>query len=197
MNTIFRNFALSTPAPTPSPVPQKRSRQALLAGTLVVIVVVAAIVAVVLTLNAGIFNNINPSQSQTNVKEASSLKFSVSGTSDSKPYSFTLQSKNIGTDNMMLRVDGTVPGLSQSVIYIINGAQHKAWGNMNNQWVDLSNSYDSQWNTWNNLWNSYLDDLTKWSGTGDYTYTNPSTGDTVKLYDVQVNPQIPDSVFAP
>ncbi len=195
MHTLFRHFALSTPAPTPS-MPHRRSRRALFAGTLVVIIVAVAIVAVVLTLNAGLYN-INPSQSQTNVKEASSLKFSVSGTSDSKPYSFTLQAKNIGTDNMMLRVDGTVPGVSQSVIYIINGAQHKAWGYVNDEWVDLSNSYDSQWTTWNNLWNSYLDDLTKWSGTGDYTYTNPSTGDTTRLYDVQVNPEIPDSVFAP
>jgi hypothetical protein len=98
---------------------------------------------------------------------------------------------------MMLRVEGTLPGVSQDVIYIINGVQQKAWMYSNGQWTDISSTYNTQWSTWTSLFNDYLSGLSNWSGTGDYSHTNPSTGETLRIYDIQVNPQLPDSEFAP
>lgn len=151
-----------------------------------------------LTLNnMGTFSTTN--QGQTNIEKASSLKFSVGYTQkdSTQAYAFTMNAKNIGTQNMMLRVEGTLPGISENVIYIINGVQKKAWVHGNNQWTDLSDSFNDQWDRWDSLWKGYLNDLTNWSGIGDYTYTDPSTGGTIRIYDVQVNPQLPDSLFAP
>jgi len=93
-------------------------------------------------------------------------------------------------------MEGTFSSDSSNVIYIVNGAQQKAWMYSSNQWIDLSDGFASQWSTWSSTWEGYLKDLTNWSG-GDFTYTSPVSGDTVKIYDVQINPQLPDSLFAP
>jgi type II secretory pathway pseudopilin PulG len=198
LNKNFIKKALATIPPPPPPYtePPKKSRKMLLAGVVVAIIIIAVVVAAVaLSMNSfSAFTNTSQSQ---NVQQASSLKFSVSSTGTSEPYAYTLQVKNIGTQNMMIRVEGTLPGVSQDVIYIINGVQQKAWGYANGQWTDISSTYNTQWSTWTSIFNDYRADLSKWSGTGDYSYTNPSTGETIKIYDIQVNPQLPDSAFAP
>lgn len=198
LNNNFIKKALTAIPPPPPPYtePPKRSRKMLLAGVVVAIIILAVVVAAVaLSLNSfGTFTNTSQSQ---NVQQASSLKFSVSSTGTSEPYAYTLQVKNIGTQDMMLRVEGTLPGVSQDVIYIINGVQQKAWMYSNGQWIDISSTYNTQWSTWTSLFNDYIAGLSNWSGTGDYSYTNPSTGETLRIYDIQVNPQLTDSIFAP
>jgi hypothetical protein len=206
---LVNSAALAIPPPPQEA--QRKPRKTLLAGIIVAIIVVAVVVtAVALTMNnLGTFSNTNPPSPGTistpnpgqtnNVAGASSLKFSVTYTQkDSTPiYAYTFNAKNIGTQNMMFRVEGTFSSDSQNIIYIINGVQQKAWMYSGNQWTDLSDSFSDQWSQWDSLWNGYFNSLTNWSGIGDYTYTSPSSGDTLRLYDVQVNPQLPDSLFAP
>jgi hypothetical protein len=38
--------------------------------------------------------------------------------------------------------------------------------------------------------------MQNWSGTGDYSYTSP-TGYNVVIYNIKVNPQLPDLLFQP
>jgi hypothetical protein len=168
------------------------------------VIAVVAVAVIALSLNSfSTFTNTNPSAGSSNpnpsqdIQQASSLKFSMSSTGTSESYAYTLEAKNIGTQDMMLRVEGTLPGVSQNVIYIINGVQQKAWMYSNGQWIDISSTYSDQWSTWTSLFNRYVSDLSNWSGEGDYSYTNPSTGETLRIYDIQVNPQLPDSAFAP
>ena len=47
---------------------------------------------------------------------------------------------------------------------------------------------------WNSLYQGYVTNLSTWTG-GDWTYT--AEGATVRIYDISVNPSIPDSVFQP
>lgn len=206
---LMSNF-LVNPATlaAPNSEPQRKSRKSLLIGAIVIIAVIVILVGVVvLANNMGTFSNTNPpssgssqtpDQSKTNdLAKASSLKISISFTQDSSTYGYTISAKNIGTQNMMMRVEGTVSRSSGNIIYLLNGVQQKAWMYSDNQWVDISSQFSSQWDTWSGIWNGYFTDLDNWSGTGDYSYTSPSTGETTRIYDVQVNPELPDSLFAP
>ena len=130
-----------------------------------------------------------------NVAGASSLKYSVSLTEAGiLQGSYTYQGKNAGTSSFMMRIDFTDSDGSQSG-YIINGAQQKAWSLSGGTWEDLTSAYSSLYNTWNPLWQGYVNSLSGWAGVGDWTYTQGNV--TVRIYDISVNPALPDSLFQP
>ncbi len=134
----------------------------------------------------------NPTSSSTDVATATSLKYTVSLTENGVlKGTYTFQGKNLGTDNLMMRIDYT--DNDGSTIFIFNGAQHKAWTYSGDQWVDISDYYDSQFQTWNSLWQGYSTNLAAWTGQGEYSYT--SNGSTVRIYDISVNPTLDDSLF--
>jgi flagellar basal body-associated protein FliL len=144
-----------------------------------------------------------PSQSETplptvaptatlNVTGATSLKYTVSLTENGvQQGAYTYYGKNAGTTNFMMRIEYT--GTDGNAIYIFNGAQQKAWSFSDNTWTDISAAYTIQFGVWNNLWQGYVNSLTAWNGSGDYSYT--SQGSTVRIYDISVNPTLQDSLF--
>jgi hypothetical protein len=136
-----------------------------------------------------------PSPSQTNpYTGATSIQFSVSYTTGGQTsYAYTYSAKNIGTPNMMMRIEGTFS--SESMIYIINGAQQKLWINSGGEWIDMSTEFSTQWDSWNQTWQGYETSLAEWAGTGEYTYTYPGSGDTLRIYNIAVNPELADSMF--
>jgi hypothetical protein len=128
------------------------------------------------------------------VGTATSLQFSVTITHEGvSEGGYTYYAKNAGTDNLMIRIDYT--STSGSFIYIVNGAQQKAWMSSEGQWTDLSSSFASQWGTWHSTYEGYVTGLGSWAGTGDQTYT--SGGDTYRIYNISVNPSLADSLFQP
>jgi len=174
----------------------------------VVIAVVASAAAILLSNpNPGSSNNPTPTPSATptssetpspssssgsGIATASSLQYSVSLTENGAiKGTYTFQGKNAGTDSFMMKIQFTDSDGSES-IYIFNGAQHKAWVYSGNEWVDISDYYDTQYPTWNSLWNGYTTSLSAWTA-GDYSYTQGS--DTVRIYDISVNPILSDSLF--
>jgi hypothetical protein len=130
--------------------------------------------------------------SSTDVAGASSLQYSVSLTQDGVVQgSYTYYGKNAGTDNFAMRIeyqdqDGTG-------VYIFNEGTREAWTNAGDQWVDMSSYFDSQFQMWDNLWTGYVNNLASWAGTGDYSYS--ANGNTVRIYDISVNPPLADSLF--
>ena len=92
----------------------------------------------------------------------------------------------------MMRIDSTDSSGDQST-FIINGAQQKAWSYSNGEWTDLSDVYSLQYSTWNTLWQGYVNSLAAWNGLGDYSYS--SGGDSVRIYNISVNPTLADSLF--
>jgi len=133
-----------------------------------------------------------PSETATNVEGASSLKYEVNLIENGAlQISYTFMGKNIGTDDFSMSVQ--VADIDGETIYIFNGAQHKAWSYMEGEWEDISELYDMQWGIWNNLWSGYMTNLSAWSGTGDYSYSQDGT--TVEIVDIQVNPVLDDSLF--
>ena len=92
----------------------------------------------------------------------------------------------------MMRIEMQASG--ESFIYIINGAQEKVWIYSGDEWIDFSQAYPDYWETWNSAWQGYHDSLLDWTGVGDWTYTTPN-GDSVRIYDITINPSLPDSLF--
>jgi hypothetical protein len=203
----------NAPPPPPPPPPSKSSRKTLIAAIVIAIVVVAAVVGAYLLMrgsNAPSNNNATPSPgttatpssgtpspSQTNaVGTASSLQFSISVThAGAAQGTYTYMAKNAGTSNLMIRVEMTDTE-GNAFIYIVNGAQQKAWMYSGGQWTDLSASFSSQWSNWDSAWVGYRDNLAGWAGVGDWTYTAPN-GDSVRYYNISVNPSLADSLFQP
>jgi len=176
------------PAPTsPSSSAPKINRKTVIALGVIIIIVVALVVGVILATRGG------GGGKGGNVADASSLQFSADITVSGTLATYTYYAKNIGTSNAMLRVEWT--SSEGNYIYIINGAQKQAWVEENGTWTDLSDYFSETWNTWNSTFAGMTSSLSHWSGSGDYTNTDPSTGDTIRIYNISVNPSLADSLF--
>jgi hypothetical protein len=126
------------------------------------------------------------------VAGANSLQFKVSvDPVDSESIEYTYMIKNANTSNMMMRVEMETAG--EEMIYILNRPQQKVWVYSGGQWIDFSNTYQTYWDTWNSAWEGYRTNLLDWTG-GDWTYTTPD-GDSVRIYDIDIDPSLADSLF--
>jgi len=128
------------------------------------------------------------------VATASSLRFSIDVTSGGvTQVTSTYMAKNVGTNNLMLRIE-TTENSGTTSIFIINGALQKAWTYDGTDWTDVSVMFSTQFNTYDALFTGYQNNLADWAGTGGWTYTAPN-GDSVRYFDISVNPNLGDSLF--
>ena len=149
----------------------------------------------------------SPSTSpNSNVIKATSLQFTVTFTNSSgvETNRYVLQGKNLGNTASMMRIDWTYPnanGAPQEVISIVNGAQQKSWTYNNFTgtpiWVaapadEYANSVSSLQFTWQSNLN-YLENY--WNGV-DNVAVNVGAS-TVRVFDISLNPILPDSLFQP
>ncbi len=124
------------------------------------------------------------------VGNATSLQFTVSATEGNSVGTTSYSAKNIGTDDMMVRVEIDAEGMS--IIYIINGAEDKAWADEGAGWQDLSDTFSDQWDLWAPTFTAYTDCFTDWVEGGTYTDTD---GFEVTVSAVSINPTLEDSLF--
>jgi outer membrane lipoprotein-sorting protein len=126
----------------------------------------------------------------SSIAGASSLRFSVMVThNETSLGNYTFMVKNAGTMRIETKTANT------SIIYIVDGYQQKAWLCSNGTWQDLSDAFTTQWTTWSSQLKGYTDNLAGWKS-GNWTYTTPNE-DTVKIYDIAINPSLADSLFQP
>lgn len=165
-------------------------------STLVIAVIVVVVIAVV---GVGVYWYMGssgnggeatptPTPSAPDVGGASSLQFSVEVTSDGTTYTNTYMAKNIGTSDLMIRIE-----MDGDMVYIVNGAEEKAWYYMDGAWTDISSTFSDEWASWSTTVSGYQGELADWTGTGEWTYTEDGT--TVRIYDISVNPTLADSLF--
>lgn len=166
------------------------NQKTLVIAVIVVVAVVAVGIGVYLATQSG--GGGGGGGTTPDVAGASSLQFSVDITGGESQGTYKYMAKNIGTSSMMIRVE--ITSADGDVIYIVNGAQQKAWGYSGGEWVDLSDTFSDQWDAWNSMWVGYKESLVDWTGTGDWTYTDPQ-GNSVRVYDIAVNPSLADSLF--
>ena len=215
------NATPTYPPPSP-PTDSESSRKTLIVIAVVVIIFIAVAVGAYLLLQGGSSPGptgtptpspgtptpspgttvspgaVTPSPSPADsIGTADSIQFSATHTSEETPpetlYEYTWSAKNIGTPTMMIRIEGTFS--DQNIIYIVNGAQQKAWMHTSGMWLDLSHEFHNEFDTWDEAWQEYEANLQDWAGTGDCTYTTPVG--TTRIYDITVNPELPDSLFQP
>jgi hypothetical protein len=161
-----------------------------LAIVIVAVLIVAVVgVAAYWALSSGGGNN----NGGTSVGDASSLQFSVSIVREGESYETSYSAKNIGTSDLMIRVD--IPTTEGDLVYIVNGAQQKAWEYVGDEWNDLSDDFSAQWDLWHLTWQGYMDNLASWTS-GDWTYTD-TDGSPVTITDITLNPSLADSLFEP
>ena len=158
----------------------------------VLLVVIIAAGAAVVLLN----NNPSPNKQTTavNIADASSLQFTVNDTSQgtTTPYQFT--GINLGTANLTIRVDlpSCNPG-GANYTYVFNTGTQSAW-NKTSDAAWMTDNFNNAWPLWGNMWSGYVSKLDAWNSTATYSYT-ASNGDAIIIFDIHVNPTIPNSTF--
>lgn len=178
------------PAPTETPAAPAKISRKMLYAIIAIVVIVVAIVAGVLLLTGGGGGGGSMGGS---IGSASSLQFSATLTGTASDFSYTFYAKNIGTDNLMIRVEGNI-GVMGSFTYIVNGAQRKVWMETGNVWNEYSGEeFGTYWDDWGGTLNDYRTNLGSWSGTGDYNYS--FNGGNIRVYSIHVNPSLADSLF--
>jgi hypothetical protein len=166
--------------------------------TIAIVVIAVVIVAVIGVTAYWMFTSggtgepePTPTPTPTGIEGASSLQFSVEITGGESAGTYKYYAKNIGTDDVMIRVEIPLEGMDD-LVYIVNGAQEKAWANEGAGWVDLSDTFSDQWDAWKATWDGYTDELATWTA-GEWTYNQD--GSTVTITDIIVNPSLEDSLF--
>lgn len=159
-------------------------------AVLVVVIVVAG--AVTLLLN----NNANSPKQNTavNIADATVLQFTVNDTSQGTTTPYQFAGTNIGTANMIIRVDlpSCNPG-GPTYSYILNAGTQSAWNTTSNAaWT--TDNFNNAWPLWGNMWSGYVSKLDAWNSTATYSYT-ASNGDSITIFDIHVNPTLPSSTF--
>ncbi|MEM2866073.1 MAG: hypothetical protein QXM46_03625 [Candidatus Hadarchaeales archaeon] len=127
------------------------------------------------------------------VGSASSLSYTVDVTPQGyETVTYTFKIKDIGQATVRYRIEWTSGGFP--TVLIVNRAENKVWmrvGEM--EWMDMSSQMN--WQSYTASAEQYRTRLQNWVS-GDYTYTDPN-GTRVRIYNIQVNPSLPDSLFTP
>jgi hypothetical protein len=165
------------------------------------IIVVAIIVAVVVIGAVAIYyftQNQPNNQTVYTVQNATSLQVhaDVVGSNHGTANPFNWSVANVGATNQKIRLTIYANASDQTgYTYIINSQDQTAWKNENGTWI--SDNYNDSNSLWGGQWEQFLSQLkANWTGNGNVQFTS-SLGDNVTITSVTINPNLPDSLFAP
>ena len=173
----------------------KKGISTLVIVAIIVIAVVIGGIAVYVWYSGGGGEEPTPTPAPTpDIEGATSMRFDVNATVDEVLEVDRFTAKNLGTSDVLLRVDQT-DAQGNEFIYLMNQTAQTAWANFAGEWTDDSANFEAYY--WNSeligkvALDKYMTALADWSGTGDYE------GDTFTISNIVVNPEIEDSVFEP
>ncbi len=173
----------------------KKGISTLVIVAIIVIAVVVGGIAVYVWYSGGGDGGVTPTPTPAptpDIEGATSLQFDVIATIEGVTEEYTFMAKNIGTSELMLRVDQT-DAQGNEFKYILNQAEEKVLVYYEGAWTDLSDTFATYWDTWNPALDDYKTNLENWAGTGDYEYT--SGANSYKISNIVVNPTLADSLF--
>jgi len=157
----------------------------------VVIVVVAGVgvgAYVVVTRGGGEGGGGGGGGGGLDIGSATSLSFNVTASSYGLT-NVTFQAKNIGSSNLMLRIEGTINGSTSG--FIVNGVQQKVWSESDGTWTEVPGGYSYLSGVWDPIFQGFRTSLLSvtvdhWeSPDGTVTISNISTA------------ELSDSLFQP
>ena len=209
-NSIISSIRANGSLPPP---PSKSSRKTLFAVILIIIIAVVAVAIYLVMQSPGTnppvtptptpSSGVTPTTSPTptsnvtgaDIAVASSLQYTVTITEASVSQgSYTYYGKNTGSATFMMRMELT-DDVGELSIFVLNGAEKKAWSYSDGEWIDLSVGYASQFDAYDTIWQGYADILAGWSGIGDMNYSVGNSG--IRISGVVVDPVLADSLFQP
>jgi len=144
----------------------------------------------------GVPDNGVPDNGVQDIATATSLRFNV-GWTNYETVEWIYMSKNMGTEDMKLRYEGTVDGIEEG--FIMNGELRKMWSLQDGVWSDAGieeEYWDMMWAMWASSFDVYVGHLYDWTH-GDWTFTDPATEYSIRIYNIQVNPNLSDAQFEP
>ncbi len=167
-------------------------------GLLVAVVVIIIIVAVgaggyLLGWFGGGGGGGGGSETVYNMGNATSLQYNLNLTAaDGTSGIYKFAGKNLNTGTMMLRVDVIGGGTVYS--YIMHAQNQTAWSNATGTWAQ--SDFATDWPTWSTQFEGYVAHNKDWkTGDSDIAYTD--SGNSIKIYDIVINPTLADSLFQP
>jgi len=169
----------------------KKGISMLVIVAIIVIAVVVGGIAAYYVLTSGEGGEPTPTPAPTpDVEGATSISFDVALAEETDKFT----AKNLGTSDVLLRVDQTDAD-GNTFIYLMNQTGQEAWANFGGEWMDVSATFEADY--WNSpligkvALDSYMTALADWSGTGDYE------GDEFVISNISLNPELADSIFQP
>ncbi len=123
-------------------------------------------------------------------ENATSLEFKVSATIGEMEEEYVFQVKNLGTSEVMLRVEQVSGG--SEFIYIMNQAEQTVWASFDGEWMEVSGDWSTYWDLWAPALEDYQTQLADWES-GDWEWED--NGDSYRVYDIVLNPTLADSLF--
>jgi FlaG/FlaF family flagellin (archaellin) len=158
-----------------------------------VVVAVVVIAVVVVSVGAYVLLGLGGGgggEEPLTVADATSLRFSTDGAFGGGTATYRFSGKNLGTDDLMVRVD--IESNGNDLVCILHVGEQKAWANTSGTFME--DNYAQDWADWGNQWTSYVARLQDWSeGDGNVTYT--VQGNSVTIYAIAINPTLEDSFF--
>lgn len=124
------------------------------------------------------------------IGSATSISFKEDIISEGITITAIYSAKNIGSDQMKMRIEVTTGGLESTTI--INGELQQVWIYASGVWMDMSGMFSNYWDLEGGSVNGVVEQLSGWTG-GDITHSMDGT--TVRIYDIVPNPQLDDSLF--
>jgi len=170
----------------------KGSTTVAIIGILVIVLVIAAIAAgaIILQNNDDATNDVPIN----GVANATSIQFELEVTNGYTENSLC-RYKNIGTENIKMRLEGTLD--NEEVGVILNGELQKIWELADGEWVEVEVSNDTR----SILFVEYTaglalvtNELSEWTH-GEHTFTAGNFH--YRIYNITVNPVLDDSLFIP
>ena len=135
-----------------------------------------------------------PTPTPNGIADATTLTFSANVTSQGQTTEYNWAGKDLDAI-LTIRVDFV------TYAYILDASQQMSWMSIDSGATWTASTFASDWGTvdvpgFGNQWaDSVAELLLYWSGTGGHSYMN-TMGETIDLFNISVDPIIPDSTFA-
>ncbi len=172
----------------------------LIVAVLVIVIVIAGAAAYLLSNNGnGGTTNPTPTPVPTvSVADATTLQFNLAETSSfgTLNYMFSAKNMNSDTSHIVVRMDIIDP--SANYTYVVDTGQEKAWLSLDDgaTWT-VEADYTADYTMVVTAFNDYITNLeANWNGSDlTYTYT-ASSGSTILISNISLNPTLPELLFA-
>jgi hypothetical protein len=179
---------------------KKAVSMVLVAVVVIVVVVVVGVAAYWALSNNGGEEGPTPTPTPAaSVEDATSLGFKVNATIEDNNELYAFTAKNLGTSDVLLRVD-EIDADGNTFIYVYNQTAQSLWIQYAGEWTDSSATFSDYWDGANSgiigytAFSTYQSELAANWSSGAYDYD--SDGNTYHIYDIDVNPTVADSLFA-